>query len=80
MDNEEEAQWMAVIAKSLAVLAMHRSELGNSEMMVKAEFLEGLGLSRGDVASMLGTTTNSLSVMSSRKKKKGSKRGKIKKS
>jgi len=80
MDNEEEAQWMAVIAKSLAVLAMHSSELGNSEMMTKAEFLEGLGLSRNAVASMLGTSTDSLRVMSSRKKKKGSKRGKSKKS
>jgi len=40
--NPEEAQWLAVIAKSLAVLAMHRSELGTSEIMIKAEFLEGL--------------------------------------
>jgi hypothetical protein len=80
MDNGEEPQWIGVIARSLAVLAMHRAELGNSEMSVKAEFLEGLGLARGEVASMLGTSADSLRVMSSRKKRKGSKRGKSKKS
>jgi hypothetical protein len=79
MDKDEEAKWLAVIAKSLAVLAMHRSELGNSEMMVQAEFLEGLGLPRSEVARMLGTTADSLRVMSSRKKKKGGRRGKSKK-
>lgn len=78
MDKEEEAQWLSVIAKSLAVLAMHRSELGNSEMGVQAEFLEGLGLPRSDVAQMLGTSADSLRVMMSRKKK-GGKRGKGKK-
>jgi hypothetical protein len=40
MEKDEETQWLPVIAKSLAVLALHRSELGSSEMMVKAEFLE----------------------------------------
>lgn len=80
MEKEEESQWLAVIAKSLAILAMHRAELGNSELMVQAEFLQGLGLPRGDVAGMLGTTTESLRVMSARKKSKGEKRGKSKKS
>jgi hypothetical protein len=77
MDQEEETKWLSVIGKSLAVLAMHRAELGNSDMSSKAEFLEGLGLSRGDAAQMLGTTADSLRVMSSRKNK-GGKRGKAK--
>jgi hypothetical protein len=76
MEKEAESQWLAVIAKSLAVLAMHRSELGNSEVIVQAEFLEGLGLPRSEVARMLGTTTESLRVMSARRKKKGGRRGK----
>lgn len=80
MSAEEETQWLAVIAKSLAILAMHRAELGASELIAKAEFLEGLGVPRNDVASMLGTTANSLSVMNSRRKSKGGRRGKIKKS
>lgn len=78
MEKNQEIQWLPIVAKSLAVLAMHRAELGASEMSVRAEFLEGLGLPRSEVAQMLGTTTNSLSVMSSRKKK-GVKRGKGKK-
>ena len=78
MEKDEKLPWMAVIAKSLAILAMHRSELGNSEVMVQAEFLEGLGLPRGDVAQMLGTTSESLRVMSARRKK-GGKSGKVKK-
>jgi hypothetical protein len=76
MEKEEESQWLSVIAKSLAILAMHRSELGNSEVIVQAEFLEGLGLPRSEVAYMLGTTTESLRVMSARRKKKGVRRGK----
>jgi hypothetical protein len=76
-DRNEGTYWLAIIAKALAVLAMHRSELGNSELTMKGEFLEGLGLSRSDVAQMLGTTTDSLRVMSARKKK-GGKRGKSK--
>ena len=78
MDREQEEVWLPVISKALAVLAMHRSELGNSEIMVQAEFLEGLGLPRSDVARMLGTTADSLRVMMARKKK-GGKRGKGKK-
>ncbi len=73
MDKEQEQVWLPVIGKALAVLAMHRSELGNSEVIVKAEFLEGLGIPRADVAQMLGSSSESLRVMfSNRKKKKGS--------
>ncbi|MGE0583342.1 MAG: hypothetical protein AB7P31_14560 [Steroidobacteraceae bacterium] len=77
MDKQQEEIWLPVIGKALAVLAMHRAELGNSEIIAKAEFLEGLGVPRADVATMLGSSSESLRVMhSSRKKKKGAKRGK----
>lgn len=76
VEKEEAAQWLPVIAKGIAVLAMHRAELGNSDMMVQAEFLEGLGIPRSEVARMLGTTADSLRVMSARRKRKGGKRGK----
>jgi hypothetical protein len=74
MDKEQEQIWLPVIGKALAVLAMHRSELGNSDLIVRAEFLEGLGVPRPDVAAMLGTSTESLRVMFSNRKKKGTKR------
>lgn len=76
MDKDQEQVWFPVIGKALAVLAMHRSELGDSEAMIKAEFLEGLGIPRADVAAMLGSTADSLRVMLSRRKKKGARRGK----
>jgi hypothetical protein len=76
MEHDEQTQWLAVIAKSLAILAMHQGELGNSEIAVKAEFLEQLGIPRTEVAHMLGTTSESLRVMSARRKKKGGRRGK----
>jgi hypothetical protein len=77
--NEQDAPWMPVVAKSLAILAMHRAELGNSEVSVQADFLEALGLPRTEVARMLGTTAESLRVMSARRKKKGKRRGKTQK-
>lgn len=74
MDREQEEVWLPVIGKSLAVLAMHRSELGNSDLVVRAAFLEALGVPRSDVAAMLGSSIDSLSVMLRRQKKKGGKR------
>lgn len=80
MENEQETTWLKVIAKSLAILALHKSELGNSDLGERAEFLEGLGLSRAEAAVMLGTSADSLRVLlNARKKKKGGKRGKGKK-
>lgn len=78
MDREEE-KWLSVIGKSLAVLAMHKAELGNSDLAVRAEFLETLGVPRNDVAAMLGSSANSIGVLLRRKKKGGKRRGKAKK-
>lgn len=74
MEREAEQIWLSVIAKSLALLAMHRSELGNSDLIVRADFLEKLGVPRSDVAMLLGSSVESLGVMFSRKKAKRSKR------
>jgi hypothetical protein len=76
MDRQEEQTWLPVIAKSLAIMALHKNELGNSQMGEKAAFLESLGIPRPDVAEMLGSTAESLSVMAARakKKKRGGKR------
>jgi len=68
--------WDAVIARSLAYLALHQAELGNSDIGEQAVFLESLGLSRADTAAMLGTTSNSLGVLINRMK--GRRRGKSK--
>jgi hypothetical protein len=75
MDREQEQLWLPVIGKSLAVLALHRAELGKTGVIEQATFLEALGVPRADVAEMLGSSVESLSVMF-RRKKKGGRRGK----
>lgn len=80
MEREQEQAWLPVIGKSLAVLAMHRAELGNTDLVVRAAFLEALGVPRADVAAMLGSSVDSLGVMLRRQKKKGGKRRGKKKS
>lgn len=77
MASQEEQQWLAVIARSLAYLALHRAELGNAEKGEQALFLEGLGLRRDDAAAILNTSTGSLGVLIGRMKK-GKSRGKKK--
>ena len=78
MEKDEKENWLPVVAKALAVLALHQSELGTSDISVKAEFLEGLGIPRAEAAQMLGTSSESLRVMMARKKKRGGRSGKQK--
>lgn len=76
MDRQDEQVWLPVIGKSLALLALHKAELGNSQIGEKAAFLESLGIPRAQVAEMLDSSVESLSVMMGRRKKKrGGKRG-----
>jgi hypothetical protein len=76
MDQEsEDATWLGVIGRSLAYLALHRAELGNSDKGEQALFLEGLGLPREDVAAMLNTSADSIAVLIGRMKR-GKSRGK----
>jgi CRP-like cAMP-binding protein len=73
----EESPWLAVIGRSLALLAMHKQELGNADKGEQAAFLESLGLPRTDVAALLGTSPESVRVLMHRRKRNGgTKRGK----
>ena len=77
MENgaEEETKWTAVIARSLSYLCLKQS--GPQENLAEqALFLERLGLSRKDAATLLGSSAASLTVMVGRvAKKKGGGRG-----
>ena len=76
----EEGLWLPVIGRSLALLALHKAELGNASIGEKATFLESLGIPRNDVAALLGTSSDVLRVLASRSKKSGGRaRGKRKK-
>ena len=67
--------WLPVIGRALSYLCMHNADMGSKTKAEKAQFLEGLGLERKDVAAMLGTTYASITeLMSQAKKKKGAKK------
>ena len=67
-----------VIARSLAFLCLQNSEAKSGTVMEKADFLSALGLPFQDAAKMVGSTTESLRVMTYKKgkKAKGAARGK----
>lgn len=67
-----------IIGRSLAFLCLIQSPLKDGSVLKKAEFLSALGLPFADAAKMLGSTAESLRVMSYNKgkKAKGTARGK----
>jgi hypothetical protein len=67
-----------IIGRSLAFLCLIQSPLKDGSVLKKAEFLSALGLPFADAAKMLGSTAESLRVMSYNKgkKAKGAVRGK----
>lgn len=73
------SQWTAVIARSLAFLCLTGADLRDKDLATQARFLEGLGLSRKDCATLLDSTENSIAVALSRTKRRPA-RGRDKKS
>jgi hypothetical protein len=69
-------QWLSVIGRALAYLCIHSTDLKDRGMADQAKFLKGLGMSNSDIASLLGTTDNSirglLSYAEKSKRKKSS--------
>lgn len=70
-DSEISGGWLAVIGKSLAYLCLQK-EAGEQglNLQQKAQFLEGLGVGRSEVAAMLGTSAASISELHRQAKKK----------
>ena len=83
MDDENNAsnEWLAVIGRSLAFLCLTNANLRDKDLATQANFLITLGLSRKEIAGLLGTTEGSLKVsLHLASKKKGVKSGGKKKS
>lgn len=74
----DSADWLAVIGRALAFLCLGQADLRDKKISEQARFLEGLGIPRKDVASMLGTTSASVTELL-RLAKKGRTRGKKRK-
>jgi hypothetical protein len=66
-----------IIGRSLAFLCMQSTSVKEGTLLMKADFLSGLGLAYEDAAQMLGTTSASLKELARQAKKpKGEGRGK----
>jgi hypothetical protein len=76
--DDEDTQWLAVIGRSLAFLALHAAELRGKEMGDQAVLLSTLGLNNDEIAKLVGSTAESIRVtLGSKRKTKsnGRKRG-----
>ena len=60
--GEGDTDWDAVIARSLAFLCLHVSDVREAGLVDRANFLMSLGLPRKDCAGLLGSTDESLRV------------------
>jgi len=83
MANEADSfsQWLPVIGKTLALLALHHVGLDKKGIADQAQFLESLGIPRVNAAEMLGTTARSITELYRQRKqrtKAGGSRGKAK--
>ena len=77
--NNEQPDWLAVIARSLAFICLDKANLRQESLGEQATFLQNLGLPRKDAAKILNTSDDSLRVLANvAKKKKGGNRAKRK--
>ena len=74
--SENESEWLAVIGRALAFLSLHAADMRAKDIGEQAEFLQALGLSRDDMAPLIGSTPASIEVLlRKRRQAKGGKRG-----
>jgi hypothetical protein len=73
--------WLSVIGKALAYFCVNHVSEHDPErvgsLLDKVEFLEGIGVPKGEAALILGSTARSVATLESRKKK-GASRGRKK--
>jgi transposase len=70
---------MPVIARSLALIALKASELENKSISDRAAFLNILGLSKEEIAPLLGSSPASITELLRQRAKKGDANGKLQK-
>ena len=67
--------WLAVIGRALAFLSLHAAELRDRDIGEQAAFLQSLGLSKEEIAPLVGSTPASIDVLLRRRnKERGGKR------
>jgi CRP-like cAMP-binding protein len=77
LEDGGEGRWLAVIGRALAFLSLHAADLRNKDIGEQAEFLFALGLSRDEIAPLVGSTPASIEFLlrQRRKKSQGGNRG-----
>jgi hypothetical protein len=60
MNNSENVEWSAVIARCLAYLCLKNSKFADASLLEQANFLEKLGLPLEDRAGVVGSSAASL--------------------
>lgn len=68
---DDDRKWLPVIAKALCFISMHHAKMDDKPLLKKVDFLEGLGLSPSDAASVAGSSVESVGVLRRRAKNKG---------
>lgn len=73
--STSEENWLPVIGRAVAYMCL-KASTGSDEWSIqrRARFLESLGINRGDVAEMLGTTAASITELHRRARKSKSRR------
>lgn len=77
-DNNPQ-QWTAVIARCLALIALHMAELDSKSISDRAAFLQSLGLAKEEIATMLGSSPASIAELLRQRTKKGDQNAQAKK-
>lgn len=74
--GNSDRDWQAVIGRSLAFLCLAQADLRDKGLAEQSLFLESLGLTRKEAAGLLNSTSESLTeLISKSKRKKGGKGG-----
>lgn len=65
-----DADWLAVIGRCMAYRCLKNSEFADAQLLEQVEFLKRFGLPVDVVVELLGSSRNSLNVLTHRAKKK----------
>lgn len=55
--------WLAVIARALAFLCLHNTDMHKRDVGEQSALLQSLGLSNEEIAPLVGSTPNSVRVL-----------------
>jgi hypothetical protein len=77
-NGDDGSNWSAVIARCLAYLCLKNSKYADAQLLEQAKFLARLGLPARDRADVLGSSPDSLRVLSRLATKKRGKKSNAK--